>query len=272
MHSTNTEFTLSPYWVVNFDSLGVGTVNNSVVIVNDTTLTAVLFIDGQASLGWHRCIVADQYNNIFDKDSSFWVFLSIPTVPQPLLPLNNSSNIPANPVFYWDSNWYALTYHFQIASDSTFPTGTIIFDTTLSNASLPLRTGILNYDTRYFWRLNATNSLGTSDWSVIFKFRVRTIGIQNISTVIPEKFALMPNFPNPFNPVTKIRFMLPKSGNVKLKIFDMSGKELESPVNQYLQPGTYEYSWNASQYASGIYFYVLESNDYREVRKAVLIK
>lgn len=272
VHSTGTEFTLSPYWVVNFDSLGVGTVNNSVVIVNDTTLSAVLFIDGQASLGWHKCIVADEYNNIYFQDSSFWVFLSLPTVPQPLLPINNANNISITPSFLWDSNRFAVTYRFQLASDSTFPAGSILFDSVLANASLPLRPGILNYDTRYFWRLTATNSKGTSDWSVVFRFRVRTIGINNISTEIPEKFSLMPNYPNPFNASTRIRFTIPRGSPVNLKVYDVSGKEIETLVSQNLKPGTYEYSWNASSLASGIYFYILESENFREVRKAVLLK
>ncbi len=272
VHSTGTEFTLSPYWVVNFDSLGVGTVNNSVVIVNDTTLNAVLFVDGQASLGWHKCIVADQYNNIYYKDNAFWVYLSAPTVPLPLLPVNNATNIPVTPSFLWDSNVYASTYRLQIANDSTFITGSIIYDTVLTNASLLLRQGVLNFNTRYFWRLNATNTKGTSDWSVVFRFRVRTIGIENISSEIPDRFSLLPNYPNPFNASTRIRFALPRNGPVSLKVYDISGKEIESLVNRNLAPGTYEYVWNASSQASGIYFYVLESGNFREIKKAALIK
>lgn len=272
VHSTGTEFTLSPYWVINFDSLGVETNSSSVVTLNDTTLTAFLFIDGQASTGYHKCIVADQYSNIYTKDSAFLVFLNLPTVPLPLLPSNNSTNVSNTPYFLWDSNRYANTYRIQISSDSTFAAGTIVFDTVLSGASLTLRSGILNYDTRYFWKLNATNTIGTSLWSTVFKFKVKPIGITNISTGIPSRFVLFPNYPNPFNAETRIRFELPLNGNAVLRIFDVNGKEIAKPVDMYFRAGSYEYKWNAGNLASGVYFYLMETSGFRDVRKAVIIK
>lgn len=270
VHGTGTEWTLSPYFEVYFDSIGVQT--NNAVIVDDSTITAVVIVDGKASIGFHKCVVADQYSNYYTKDSAFWVFLNIPAVPLPILPENNAVNILTTPYMLWDSNKYANTFRIQIATDSTFVTGSIVYDTIISNTPLTLRTGILNLSTKYYWRLNATNEKGTSGWSEIFNFLVRSVGISNISSEIPDRFALLPNYPNPFNASTKIRFMLPRNGPVTLKIYDISGKEVESLVHRNLPPGTFEYSWNASSQASGIYFYVLESGNLREVRKAVLIK
>lgn len=99
-----------------------------------------------------------------------------------------------------------------------------------------------------------------------------TIGISNISTEIPSFFILHQNYPNPFNPSTKINFDLPKSGFTSLKVYDIAGKEAAGLVNQNLQAGTYSYDFIGADFSSGIYFYVLKSGDYFEIKKMVLLK
>jgi hypothetical protein len=103
-------------------------------------------------------------------------------------------------------------------------------------------------------------------------------GINSISTEIPGQYSLYQNYPNPFNPVTNIKFEIPLSpfeggkGDVKLVIFNIQGKEITTLVNQQLSPGTYEVEWNASSFPSGVYFYKLESSNFSETKKMVLIK
>lgn len=103
------------------------------------------------------------------------------------------------------------------------------------------------------------------------------IGINNISTEIPQRFYLHQNYPNPFNPVTRIRFDIPSKGkgqmaDVKLIVYDILGREVSTLVNEQLKPGTYEIEWNASSYASGIYFYQLSSEHFSQSKKMVLNK
>lgn len=100
----------------------------------------------------------------------------------------------------------------------------------------------------------------------------QTIGIQNISAEIPGGFSLSQNYPNPFNPVTNIVFSLPKSGLTKLKVFDITGKEIAVLVNQNLSAGTYNVDFDASHLSSGTYFYMMEANEFREVKKMVVVK
>ncbi|MDD5361148.1 MAG: alpha/beta fold hydrolase [Ignavibacteria bacterium] len=90
----------------------------------------------------------------------------------------------------------------------------------------------------------------------------------------PTVFALSQNYPNPFNPVTKISFNLPKdfSGNVTLKIFDMTGKEVAQLMNESLTTGLYEARWDASKFSSGIYFYKLTAGSFSDVKKMILVK
>jgi photosystem II stability/assembly factor-like uncharacterized protein len=98
------------------------------------------------------------------------------------------------------------------------------------------------------------------------------IGINPISTQIPNDFSLSQNYPNPFNPTTNIKFAVPKASFVRLAVFDMLGREVESLVNEQLSPGTYEVDWNAVKFSSGIYLYKLTTNDFNMVKKMSLIK
>jgi hypothetical protein len=98
------------------------------------------------------------------------------------------------------------------------------------------------------------------------------IGIQNINTEIASGFSLYQNYPNPFNPTTTIKFDIPKSSNVKITVYDITGKELEVLVNEKLQAGTYQTTWNASNFSSGVYFYRIQAGDFSETKKLILLK
>ncbi|SMO53858.1 Por secretion system C-terminal sorting domain-containing protein [Gracilimonas mengyeensis] len=80
------------------------------------------------------------------------------------------------------------------------------------------------------------------------------------------------NYPNPFNPTTNISFSLPVSGDVKLEVFDINGRLISTIVNERMTSGTYSRTFDASNLASGIYFYRLRTSDYTQVKKMMLIK
>ena len=101
--------------------------------------------------------------------------------------------------------------------------------------------------------------------------------VGNISNEIPKEYKLFQNFPNPFNPTTKIRFAIREEGKgkrekTKLDIFDILGKEITTLVNETLQPGMYEVTFDGKNLPSGIYFYELTAGDFVSVRKMLLIK
>jgi hypothetical protein len=89
---------------------------------------------------------------------------------------------------------------------------------------------------------------------------------------VPSDYILFQNYPNPFNPATSIKFSIPKSSNVKLVVYDITGKELELLVNEQLKAGTYQTNWNALNYPSGVYFYRLTAGEYSETKRMVLVK
>lgn len=97
------------------------------------------------------------------------------------------------------------------------------------------------------------------------------IGIQQITSVVKE-FSLGQNYPNPFNPTTNIRFSIPKSEHVSLRVYDILGREVKALVNQNLTPGEYQVDFDATGLSSGMYYYSLRSGDFVDVKKMVLVK
>ncbi len=96
------------------------------------------------------------------------------------------------------------------------------------------------------------------------------VGSNIESNQFPTSFSLSQNYPNPFNPVTKIKYDVPS--NVKIIVYDILGREIETLVNETKKPGSYEVTWDGSRYASGVYFYRLITDEFIETKKMVLIK
>ncbi|MDQ3019935.1 MAG: T9SS type A sorting domain-containing protein [Bacteroidota bacterium] len=97
-------------------------------------------------------------------------------------------------------------------------------------------------------------------------------GLENISIEIPVTYGISQNFPNPFNPSTTIKFDIPQLSNVKLSIYDIAGREVSTLVNSEMQPGSYNYKWDATNFASGIYFYRIKAGAFVETKRMLLIK
>ena len=92
------------------------------------------------------------------------------------------------------------------------------------------------------------------------------------SNYMPVQFSLKQNYPNPFNPQTRISFEIPKGSNVKLTITDILGKEMFVLLNEFRQAGAHEVVFDGSTSASGVYFYTIETGDFTDSKKMVLIK
>ena len=113
---------------------------------------------------------------------------------------------------------------------------------------------------------------GTLDSSILIKYGLPTNINANTGNII-NPLNLYQNYPNPFNPVTKISFDLPKSGNVKLIVYDILGREVAALVNnEFKKAGSYTVEFNSENSASGVYFYKLITDDYIQVKKMVILK
>ena len=99
------------------------------------------------------------------------------------------------------------------------------------------------------------------------------VSVKNISNEIPGAYNLLQNYPNPFNPNTKIRFELPNASNVTLKVYNVRGQLVEVLVNnETVTAGLKEVDFNATNLASGIYFYTIQAGDFKATKKMMLLK
>jgi hypothetical protein len=114
-----------------------------------------------------------------------------------------------------------------------------------------------------------------------FKYRLKQIDIDGkyeyspeveVILDIPAKFSVKQNFPNPFNPTTKIEFSIPSDNLAQIKVYNVLGMEVATLLNEYRQAGTHNLEFNASNLSSGIYFYKVVSGNYSETKKMILLR
>jgi hypothetical protein len=131
----------------------------------------------------------------------------------------------------------------------------------------------ITFTNNTLWPVWMDNSTGIYQiWTV--PIDLSSIGINQISTVIPEVFELKQNYPNPFNPATNIGFRIPEPGFVSLKLYDVNGKEVAALVNEDLQAGEYSFQLSIDnfQLSSGVYFYSLKAGGKIITKSMVLLK
>ena len=122
----------------------------------------------------------------------------------------------------------------------------------------------------------ATNSTGHifagTSGAGVFRSLASTTKVEEVASARPSSFVLEQNYPNPFNPSTTIEFALEKRSPVKLKVFDITGREVARLVDDILTPGSYKVVFNATGLPSGIYFYRIKAGKYTHTKKLMLLK
>ncbi len=106
----------------------------------------------------------------------------------------------------------------------------------------------------------------------ILKQDINATGINSETSNLVKKFSLFQNYPNPFNPTTEIDYSIPYEGKVKITIFNSLGKEVQTLINEQKAPGNYSIEFHGNNLPSGIYFYKLQSGNYVDTKKFVLLK
>jgi hypothetical protein len=206
--------------------------------------------------------------------------------------LNNLSDSTFRYVVIPSVKLWARSTRFSAAVSPTPPAGTITLSFLHRSLNNPLDS-LTAYPDSLRLRIRTSGGVTPGNYSVTVKANgpngtpvhtrivyltvVDFTGISNNNNEVPEKFYLYQNYPNPFNPVTRIRVDIPSvaSGprtDIRLVVFDLLGRHVETIHESTLQPGSYETEWNAADYPSGIYFYKLTAGDYSAVRKMILIK
>jgi hypothetical protein len=91
-------------------------------------------------------------------------------------------------------------------------------------------------------------------------------------TEVPTVYKLYQNYPNPFNPSTTINFDIVKTGNVSIILYDILGREVQSLLNENVEPGRYKLTFSAENFASGVYFYRIRTSEFTDVKRMLLVK
>lgn len=244
-------------------------------VIGDTSTGKTVFYTGD-QLSYIQGVVwfsFNRYKLVPRGNLDFGV--STPSAPALVSPAAGATGQPLNVVLKWRRSPLTAKYRLQVAADAAF-SSVVFHDSTISDTTKQM-TG-LSTNTKYYWRVNAKNIVGTSAYSSVFDFTTGTQTGADVADGAPKEFGLDQNYPNPFNPLTAIRFALPARSRVRLQVFNLLGQEVVRLVDEELEANVHERTWNASGVSSGLYFYRLEAittearSPFVQVKKMVLLK
>jgi hypothetical protein len=149
-----------------------------------------------------------------------------------------------------------------------------IFDSHILSFFPWMNNQIINGVFYYRFKYLEESTGSTSPWSeyrnFVYSGAPTSVELENAD--IPKNFELYANYPNPFNPETKISFDLPKQEDTRLIIYDILGNIVDILVNEQLSPGKYQITWVATNLSSGVYFYKLQAGKFSETKKMILVR
>lgn len=214
--------------------------------------------------------------------------ITAPLAPKLASPADKTTDIKNAPKLSWYTSCSANTYTVQIADNPAF--SSLLIDLGGIDSTFYVFNGAAS-NTTYYWRVRAQNNVA-SDWSSEWRFATGMItGVKNSLSERPRGYTLHQNYPNPFsplgretptgvafgNPETAIRFQLPKTSYVVLKIFNIFGEEIRTLANEQREAGSHAVRWDGSDergnpVASGMYLYQLRAGNFAQVRKMNLLR
>ena len=184
------------------------------------------------------------------------------------------------------SSYYLAVMNYGTANLNITSATSSIPQFTVESIATPVVAGQMGYirvkfkPTAVYTTYNGTLTILNSDSTITVSLTgvsSGTIGVQNISSEVPNETKLFQNYPNPFNPSTTIRFQIKDSRFVKLSVYDILGQEVAVLVNEKMNAGVYEIPFSINQFtnnnpASGIYFYKLETGNFSQTNKLIILK
>jgi len=129
----------------------------------------------------------------------------------------------------------------------------------------------LSIDSAYNMHVYVLDENGLKSLSYTHEVTVVATGIDELALLL-KKYDLSQNYPNPFNPVTTIKYQLTKNGEVQLMIYNINGQLVEKLISEYQEAGYYTVQWDASGFSSGVYFYRIQSGEFSDIKKCVIVK
>ena len=215
--------------------------------------------------------VRPKNGSVLGQFSEVWNFTCIGLVPSQVVLVSLSDGVSHSAdtaLFAWrESQPDVDRYWFEIAPDSEFVFSLV--DSAITDTSTVVR--VLQDGKQYWWRAKAHNGEGWGPFSEIRSFSVILTGVEG-DGVLPGRYSLAQNFPNPFNPSTVIEFRLPEATHVRLDIFSILGERVATLVDEMRHAGVYQERFNAESLPSGTYVYRLTTLNGSFVKKMMLLK
>lgn len=216
-------------------------------LVVNANATALTTLSGQYKVNYvikENNLVYPQTGNSYCTGSSTWVHN---WVVRNMVNNANGDNVNTGT---WNQN-------------QTYP---LTFTTTLDATWLP---GNCKFDI-FVYKDNGALSISEMQQGISSSFVVT--GINQQGTNIPDKYELSQNFPNPFNPMTNVHFSIPKSTNATFKVYNAVGQLMGVYLDAFVNAGQYNAEIDATNFASGIYYYTLSTNEFTQTKKMILVK
>jgi hypothetical protein len=256
-------------------NLQLSTISSSVTYTTTDTTYRVNGLAKLTNYTWKVEAINAGGTSFYTGAFSFTTVPAAPASPSLLAPASAAAGVNRATRFVWRSSLNANKYRLQIGLDNAFVT--VVTDTLVLDTTAVLAKPLLA-NTDYYWRLNAQNFGGAGAWSSAQLFSTGTVLAVEEPEGVPTVFEMYQNYPNPFNPSTVIRYDVPSNANVKVVIYDILGREVNTLVNGALVAGRYNVTWNASGLATGVYIYRMEaapadgSKSFTSVKKLLLVK
>jgi hypothetical protein len=191
-------------------------------------------------------------------------------IPLLVSPDNGALNIAVDTTLIWKECTHAQEYHLQLSADPEFVT-CVIDSSEITTTSIHIY-GLEN-KTQYYWRVSATGTVGMSNWSTTWSFTTMDLSsIARQGDEVPADFVLYQNFPNPFNSFTVIKYGLPRSSIVRLTVYNNIGQCVRNIVQDELDGGYYEITFDASGLPTGVYIYRIQAGEYMASKRLILLK
>lgn len=214
----------------------------------------------------------DVNNNPIQKIEMFVTYTgsndTLPTVPVLDLPLNNTQNVGTSKQLTWLKKSDDIIYQLQVSTDSLFST---FFKSINVGINSNLVTG-LQGSTTYYWRVRSNNGGSWSAYSPVWNFSTTFNASVNNLSFIESGYRLDQNIPNPSSGETRIKYVVPSKEKIVITLFDISGRELSTLVNEEKGRGEYEVVLNMNTYSSGTYFYRMQAGELSDTKTIVLDK
>ena len=207
----------------------------------------------------------------YSTSRKFRTIIAISPVPVPATPLNGAVDVARDARLTWYSAFGAASYRVQLSTGASFSPVQIdssgIIDTSAVFAGL-------GSSTTFYWRVTGVNNGGSSSFSSGWNFTTGIhTGVEDGSEAVPHEFQLRQNFPNPFNPSTRIQFTLPAEGVARLRVYSLLGQLVATLFDGEAGPGrVYQVEFDASRVSSGVYISQLEFGGSRRVIRMILVR